>query len=233
MDTPGHTSAISRKAYSEHIARADAKPRLTYANEPPASQLHLASPATIDFTASLLSAAAKLFPSTLFATGGNEINTRCYQDDPQTQQDLAGRTLNEALEAFTQATHGAPRSLGRTPIVWRGDLDILWVHWWDSQFFFGFCTEILLNFNQTLSNDRIALCVSTFFLSHTPSRMLMCIDRVWISSDDAATVAAKDSALSTQQLIRSIWYGHESALYPCNSYKPQRHIGLWCWRLVG
>ncbi|KAH9960970.1 glycoside hydrolase superfamily [Lactifluus volemus] len=149
IDTPGHTSAIS-KAYPEHVACADAKPWGTYANEPPAGQLRLASPATIDFTASLLSAAAKLFPSTLFATGGDEINTRCYQDDPQTQQDLAGRTLNEALDVFTQATHGALRSLGKTPVVWE---------------------EMVLNFNLTLSNDTIAL--------------------VWISSEDAAAVAAK------------------------------------------
>ncbi|KAH9960978.1 N-acetylhexosaminidase [Lactifluus volemus] len=149
IDTPGHTSAIS-KAYPEHVACADAKPWRMYANEPPAGQLRLASPATIDFTASLLSAAAKLFPSTLFATGGDGINTRCYQDDPQTQQDLAGRTLNEALDVFTQATHGALRSLGKTPVV---------------------SEEMVLNFNLTLSNDTIAL--------------------VWISSEDAAAVAAK------------------------------------------
>ncbi|KAH9955283.1 N-acetylhexosaminidase [Lactifluus volemus] len=149
IDMPGHTSAIS-KAYPEHVACADAKPWRTYANEPPAGQLRLASRATIDFMASLLSAAAKLFPSTLFATGGDEINTRCYQDDPQTQQDLAGRTLNEALDVFTQATHGALRSLGKTLVVWE---------------------EMVLNFNLTLSNDTIAL--------------------VWISSEDAAAVAAK------------------------------------------
>ncbi|KAH9960975.1 glycoside hydrolase superfamily [Lactifluus volemus] len=101
--TPGHTSAIS-KAYPEQVACADAKPWGTYANEPPAGQLRLASLVTIDFTTSLLSAAAKLFPSTLFATGGDEINTRCYQDDPQ--QDLAGRMLNEALDVFTQVMHG-------------------------------------------------------------------------------------------------------------------------------
>ncbi|KAH9960972.1 glycoside hydrolase superfamily [Lactifluus volemus] len=145
--TPGHTSAIS-KAYPEQVACADAKPWGTYANEPPAGQLRLASLVTIDFTTSLLSAAAKLFPSTLFATGGDEINTRCYQDDPQ--QDLAGRMLNEALDVFTQVTHGVLRNLGKTPVVWE---------------------EMVLNFNLTLSNDTIAL--------------------VWISSEDAAAVAAK------------------------------------------
>ena len=91
-----------------------------YANEPPAGQLRLASPATVDFTVGMLGAVAELFPSTLFSTGGDEINARCYADDAQTQRDLDGRTLNQALDAFTQATHGALRELGKTPVVWEG-----------------------------------------------------------------------------------------------------------------
>ena len=119
IDTPGHTSAIS-KTHPEYIACAEATPWATYANEPPAGQLRLADPATINFTAGLLSAAAQMFPSKLFSTGGDEINARCYQDDAQTQQDLGGRTVAQALDNFTQATHGAIRSLGKTPVVWEG-----------------------------------------------------------------------------------------------------------------
>ncbi|KAH9954147.1 glycoside hydrolase superfamily [Lactifluus volemus] len=108
------SSAIS-KAYLEHIACADAKPWRT-----------------------LLSAAAKLFPSTLFATGGDEINTRCYQDDP--------------------------RSLRKTPVMWQ---------------------EMVLNFNLTLSNDTIAL--------------------VWISSEDAAAVAAKGFRFIPAVVLSGLW----------------------------
>jgi hexosaminidase len=61
-----------------------------------------------------------MFPSGLFSTGGDEINARCYADDAQTQRDLDGRTLEQALDAFTQATHGALRKLGKTPVVWEG-----------------------------------------------------------------------------------------------------------------
>ncbi|KAH9055259.1 N-acetylhexosaminidase [Lactarius vividus] len=152
IDTPGHTTAIS-KAHPEHVACAEAMPWSTYANEPPAGQLHLASPATVNFTVGLLSAVAKLFPSTLFSTGGDEINARCYQDDVQTQQELGGRTVAQALDMFTQVTHGALRSLGKTPVVWE---------------------EIVLSFNLTC-------------------RMIQsrCEPSVWISSDDAAAVAAK------------------------------------------
>ncbi|KAH9990282.1 N-acetylhexosaminidase [Russula vinacea] len=149
IDTPGHTSAIS-KAHPEHIACAEATPWATYANEPPAGQLRLASPATINFTVGLLSAVAEMFPSALFSTGGDEINAQCYADDAQTQSDLDGRTLEQALDAFTLATHGALEKLGKTPVVWQ---------------------EMALSYNLTLSNDTIVL--------------------VWISSSDAAAVAAK------------------------------------------
>jgi hexosaminidase len=57
--------------------------------EPPAGQLRLASRATIDFTSGLLTAVAKLFPSKLISTGGDEINANCYADDAETQAELS------------------------------------------------------------------------------------------------------------------------------------------------
>lgn len=90
--------------------------------EPPAGQLRLASAATTNFTAQLVAAVAARFPSTLFSTGGDELNVNCYTQDNATQADLAasGRTLEQALNVFTQATHGALRAAGKTPVVWEG-----------------------------------------------------------------------------------------------------------------
>jgi hexosaminidase len=50
------------------------------------------------------------------------MNTNCYAKDPQTQADLnnSGRTLEQALDVFTQATHGALIAEGKTPVVWEG-----------------------------------------------------------------------------------------------------------------
>lgn len=58
----------------------------------------------------------------MFHTGGDELNTKCYTDDPQTQAELnsTGRTLEQALNVFTQATHGALAALEKTPVVWEG-----------------------------------------------------------------------------------------------------------------
>ncbi|KAI0373766.1 N-acetylhexosaminidase [Pilatotrama ljubarskyi] len=152
IDTPGHTAIISA-AHPEHIACAEASPWTTFANEPPAGQLRLASAATRNFTADLLASVARMFPSTIMSTGGDELNVECYTQDAQTQADLSasGRTLEQALDAFTQATHAALRAEGKTPAVWE---------------------EMVLDHNVTLGNDTIVM--------------------VWISSANAAAVAAKN-----------------------------------------
>ena len=65
--------------------------------------------------------AAKLFPGNYFSTGGDEINAKCYTDDPQTQAALAtsGKTFEQALDAFTQAEHTALKGAGKTAVVWQ------------------------------------------------------------------------------------------------------------------
>ena len=93
-------------------------------SEPPAGQLRLASEATTNFTTGLLTAVAKLSPSTLFSTGGDELNVKCYPDDEETQASLnaTGKTLEQALDTFTQTTHKALIAEGKTPVVWEGAL---------------------------------------------------------------------------------------------------------------
>ncbi|KAF7316026.1 Beta-hexosaminidase [Mycena indigotica] len=144
IDTPGHTSVIS-KSFPEHIACAEAKPWASFANEPPAGQLRLASAATTKFTASLLKAAAGLFPGQFFSTGGDEINANCYTQDKQTQSDLSasGKTFAQALDSFTQASHAALRSAGKSAVVW----EVLTpLH-----------TEMVLDNPVTLANDTVVM----------------------------------------------------------------------------
>ena len=58
----------------------------------------------------------------LFSTGGDEINIPCYDQDDETQEILnkTGKSLEEALDAFTDASHSAIKGLGKTPVVWEG-----------------------------------------------------------------------------------------------------------------
>ncbi|KAI1788841.1 N-acetylhexosaminidase [Ganoderma leucocontextum] len=119
IDTPGHTSVIAN-AHPEYIACPGATPWATYANEPPAGQLRFADDNVSKYIASLFTAVSQLFPSTLFSTGGDELNTKCYDIDAPTQASLkkSGETLEQALDKFTQTTHNALKAKGKTPVVW-------------------------------------------------------------------------------------------------------------------
>ncbi|PIL35144.1 hypothetical protein GSI_02933 [Ganoderma sinense ZZ0214-1] len=119
IDTPGHTSAIA-SSHPEYIACPGATPWATYANEPPAGQLRLADDNVSKYIANLFTAVTQMFPSKLFSTGGDELNTKCYEIDAPTQASLkkAGKTLEQALDSFTQTTHNALKAKGKTPVVW-------------------------------------------------------------------------------------------------------------------
>ncbi|THH09831.1 hypothetical protein EW145_g1735 [Phellinidium pouzarii] len=118
LDTPGHETAIGL-SHPEHIACYLSSPWSEFANEPPAGQLRLATPATVNFSVALIEAVSTKFRSSLFSTGGDEVNEKCYAQDVQTQADLesAGLDLDGALDIFLKAEHAVVRAQGKTPIV--------------------------------------------------------------------------------------------------------------------
>ena len=61
-------------------------------------------------------------PSSIFSTGGDELNLDCYTNDTETQQILqaTGTTLEDALNTFTQSTHGALTKLGKVGVIKEG-----------------------------------------------------------------------------------------------------------------
>ncbi|KAK7689861.1 hypothetical protein QCA50_006500 [Cerrena zonata] len=108
IDTPGHTSVIS-KSHPEHIACPEASPWANFANEPPAGQLRLASGRNDEVYSK--------------SSRGPSLNA-------------TGKTLEQALDTFTQTTHKAIEDLGKTPVVWE---------------------EMVLVHNVTLNPETIAL----------------------------------------------------------------------------
>ncbi|ESK83478.1 glycoside hydrolase family 20 protein [Moniliophthora roreri MCA 2997] len=137
IDTPGHTSVIS-KAHPEHVACAEKTPWANYCAEPPCGQIRIASDEAVNFTASLIEAASSMFQSKFFSTGGDEVNEPCYRDDEETQQALnaSGRTLEQALDGFVQATHEVLHNQGKSAVVWE---------------------EMALDHNITLKEDTVIL----------------------------------------------------------------------------
>jgi hexosaminidase len=74
----------------------------------------------IDFTKKMIGAAIKHTPGKYFSTGGDEINARCYAEDPVVQASLnsTGKTLDQALATFVNKTHQVLVDNGKTPVVW-------------------------------------------------------------------------------------------------------------------
>ncbi|KAL0570964.1 Glucosamine-6-phosphate isomerase (Glucosamine-6-phosphate deaminase) (GNPDA) (GlcN6P deaminase) [Marasmius crinis-equi] len=136
IDNPGHGTASIGNSHPEHVACFEGTGDTV--TEPPAGQLRLVSEATLNFTLEVLTSVASKLPSKFFHTGGDEVNQPCYNEDEHTQRELSnsGRTLEQAIGKWVDATHERLRSIGKTPVVWE---------------------EMVLEHNITLKNDTVAL----------------------------------------------------------------------------
>ena len=65
--------------------------------EPPVGQLRFSSKDVVDFASTLVKAVAGNLSSSYFSTGGDEINTKCYEADEQFQQESTRRVLRSIL----------------------------------------------------------------------------------------------------------------------------------------
>lgn len=121
MDSPGHTNAISA-AHPEHIACAAKSPWSTYASEPPAGQLRIASLATLAFARTMFASVAATLSGTMMSSGGDEVNLPCWEEDAETVADLARRniTIGDALNEFVQGVQGVIKEHGKTPFIKSG-----------------------------------------------------------------------------------------------------------------
>ncbi|KAL4249769.1 Beta-hexosaminidase [Abortiporus biennis] len=118
LDSPGHTTAIGF-AHPEHIACPAKSPWQTYANEPPAGQLRIASPDTLNFSKVLFQSVAQMLPGTMMSSGGDEVNLPCWEDDEETQADLTKRniTIADALNQFIVEIQGVLANAKKMPFI--------------------------------------------------------------------------------------------------------------------
>lgn len=118
LSRPGHTESLAW-SHSELVAcsRMDWQ---KYAVQPPAGQLRIADPRATELITSIYDEVTQLLPGNFFVTGGDEVNRACYIEDQATQALLQtqGRTLDEALQDFTLASHTTISANGKTPVIW-------------------------------------------------------------------------------------------------------------------
>lgn len=124
LDSPGHTTAIS-SGYPEHIACANKSPWATYASEPPAGQLRIASDATIEFAKTLFDSISNRLPGTMTSSGGDEVNLPCWEEDEETQVDLAQKnvSIEQALDSFIGEVQGVLKKNRKVPFIKSGRLE--------------------------------------------------------------------------------------------------------------
>ena len=58
----------------------------------------------------------------MMSSGGDEVNLPCWEEDEETQADLAQRniTISDALNEFVQAVQGVIKARGKTPFIKSG-----------------------------------------------------------------------------------------------------------------
>ncbi|CEJ81202.1 hypothetical protein VHEMI01345 [[Torrubiella] hemipterigena] len=118
IDMPGHTTAISL-AYPELVAAANAKPWSNYCAEPPCGTLQLNNPKVDSFIDTLF---GDLMPrlakySTMFHTGGDEVNANSYTLDPTTKSSDTA-TIAKGIQRLVDRAHAQIRKAGMIPMVW-------------------------------------------------------------------------------------------------------------------
>ena len=118
IDMPGHTASVAH-AYPDLITAFNELDWDTFSAEPPSGQLKLNSSAVSSFVTTLLKdLLPRSFPYTsIFHTGGDELNVNCYLLDP-TVRSNSSSVIQPLLQAFVAHAHSLVREAGFTPIVW-------------------------------------------------------------------------------------------------------------------
>lgn len=119
LDVPGHTAVLGD--YDSDLVACREKARWwEYAAEPPSGQIRIADDKATAFVGDVFASVAKIFPGDMLSTGGDEIVSKCYDEDEPTQEALRAQniTLEEALAGFIRSTHQVLREHNKTPVVW-------------------------------------------------------------------------------------------------------------------
>ncbi|KAJ2307568.1 Glucosamine-6-phosphate isomerase (Glucosamine-6-phosphate deaminase) (GNPDA) (GlcN6P deaminase) [Coemansia sp. RSA 2706] len=125
FDMPGHTYIVGQ-SFPKLMSCLDKQPDWDqYAAEPPSGQLNIAKDEAADFAVGLIDEYAKLFTDEVFHLGGDEVNRKCWEEDPDVKAYLkahANATVETLLSAFYTKVHGAVEGQGKIGMSWEETL---------------------------------------------------------------------------------------------------------------
>ncbi|KAJ3098024.1 hypothetical protein HDU97_004357 [Phlyctochytrium planicorne] len=119
FDLPGHTYAWGIANPGLTVCNA-AKDWKKYCAEPPCGQIDVTKKENVDLVATLLKEMSTWFKDPLFHLGTDEVNEKCYTDDPNVSSYLSrtGKNVNTLVSDFLLPLHQVLDSSGKVPMHW-------------------------------------------------------------------------------------------------------------------
>ncbi|KAI7900400.1 glycoside hydrolase superfamily [Cokeromyces recurvatus] len=124
IDMPAHTASIGES--HPNLILCGNEFWADYAAEPPAGQLNPILNATYDLIHDLILEGTKIFPDTLFHSGGDEINTACWELDQGIKNYVKTHRLSSTKEIWFEFTknilHFITSKAKKRPIIWEDSI---------------------------------------------------------------------------------------------------------------
>ncbi|KAJ2776128.1 Glucosamine-6-phosphate isomerase (Glucosamine-6-phosphate deaminase) (GNPDA) (GlcN6P deaminase) [Coemansia javaensis] len=121
FDVPGHTYIVG-ESHPELMSCLNKQPGWDqYAAEPPSGQLNIAKPESVAFANKLIDEYTKLFTDEAFHIGGDEVNRKCWAEDPDVVKHMAenpGEDVEFLLTRWYSQVHDHLDQTGKTPYTW-------------------------------------------------------------------------------------------------------------------
>ncbi|KAI9487777.1 MAG: glycoside hydrolase superfamily [Benjaminiella poitrasii] len=120
IDMPAHTASIGES--HPDLILCGQEFWAAYAAEPPAGQLNPILNGTYDLIHDLISESTDIFPDTLFHSGGDEINSDCWELDQGIQDYMKANKFSSAKDIWFEFTNNILNFITtktkKRPIIW-------------------------------------------------------------------------------------------------------------------
>jgi hexosaminidase len=120
IDSPAHTASIGQ-SHPDLVLCAD-EFWAAYASEPPAGQINPINPKAVSLVNDLLLESASRFPDSLLHTGGDEINTACWELYPAIKDYMKKKGFASTKEIWFEYTNNllnfVNKKTNKRPIIW-------------------------------------------------------------------------------------------------------------------
>ncbi|KAJ2081452.1 Glucosamine-6-phosphate isomerase (Glucosamine-6-phosphate deaminase) (GNPDA) (GlcN6P deaminase) [Coemansia sp. RSA 988] len=125
FDVPGHTYIVGT-VFPELMSCMNKQPNWDqYAAEPPSGQLNIVKPESVEFANKVIDEYTKLFTDEIFHVGGDEVNRKCWEEDPDVKaylKDHPKEDVESLLVDWYTKVHNHLATTGKHAYTWEETL---------------------------------------------------------------------------------------------------------------